>query len=58
MNRKGFGSQFARFQSMIYWPNCFGPMARWHIMVKVCDKAKPLTSWPGKKREDKKKGRD
>jgi hypothetical protein len=44
------GSQFWRFQSMVTWPNCFGPMTRQNIMEGHT--AGDATSWqPGSDRK-------
>jgi hypothetical protein len=36
-------AQFWKFQSVIGWPCCFGPVVRQHIMAGVHSRAKRLT---------------
>jgi hypothetical protein len=47
---------FESFSSCLVVHVGCGPVMKWHIMAGVHGREKPLTSWPGSKRE--KEGRD
>jgi hypothetical protein len=40
-----FESQFQRFQFMVTWSHCFGPLGTLYIVVGLCGKGGLFTSW-------------